>query len=220
MESLGELLIFVLPLAVLAAISPIVFLNASTVATNYGVPGVGRFLAGNAIVLVLIGVPSLGLLGDAAASFTRRELASQVVDGVLGLVLLIYGGWLWHTRVRAARATTSERDQAGEAARRGLIAWGALGMATNFTTLPLYLSICGHIGASVLNAFWQAVVLAAAIVLVLAPAWIPLLLLQIAPGRIRVSERARARVASGTRIASIAACIIGGALLVGHAVIS
>lgn len=220
MENLGELLSFVLPLAVLAAISPIVFLNASTVATNYGVPGVGRFLTGNAIVLVLIGVPSLGLLGDAAASFTRRELASQVVDGVLGLALLTYGGWLWHSRVRAARATTSERDQASEAARRGLIAWGALGMITNFTTLPLYLSICGHIGASVLNAFWQAVVLAAAIVLILAPAWIPLLLLQIAPGRTRVSERARARVASGTRIASIAACIIGGALLVGHAVVS
>ncbi len=220
MNDLGELLTFVLPLAVLAAISPIVFLNASTVATNYGIPGVSRFLTGNAIVLVLIGVPSLGLLGDAAASFTRRELASQVVDGVLGLVLLAYGGWLWHSRVRAARSSTSERDQVSEAARRGLIAWGALGMITNFTTLPLYLSICGHIGASLLNVFWQAVVLAAAIVLVLAPAWIPLLLLHIAPARNQVSERARARVAAGTRIASIAACIIGGALLVGHAVIN
>lgn len=210
---------FVLPLAVLAAISPIVFLNASTVATNYGVPGASRFLTGNALVLVLIGVPSLGLLGDAAASFTRRELASQVVDGALGLVLLAYGSWLWHSRVRAKRASTSEHDQVSEAARRGLIAWGALGMVTNFTTLPLYLSICGHIGASLLNVFWQAVVLAGAIFLVLAPAWIPLVLLRIAPTHARVSEHSRARVASGTRIASIAACIIGGALLVGHAVI-
>ncbi|MEO8749622.1 MAG: GAP family protein [Allobranchiibius sp.] len=220
MGYLGGLLTFVLPLAVLAAISPIVFLNASTVATNYGASGVRRFLAGNAIVLILIGVPSLGLLGDAAASFTRRELASQVVDGILGLVLLAYGGWLWRSRTRTARATTSENDQASEAARRGLIAWGALGMATNFTTLPLYLSICGHIGASRLNVFWQAIVLAGAVAVVLTPAWIPLLLLRIAPTHTRVSERSRARVAAGTRIASIAACVIGGAVLVGHAVLN
>lgn len=220
MEHLGGLLTFVLPLAVLAAISPIVFLNASTVATNYGRPGAGRFLIGNAVVLILIGVPSLGLLGDAAASFTRRELASQLVDGVLGLVLLAYGGWLWHARVRAKRAPTSERAQVSEAARRGLIAWGALGMATNFTTLPLYLSICAHLGASDLNAFEQATILAVAIFVILAPAWIPLLLLRIAPTRTHVSERARERVASGTRIASIAACIIGGALLVAHAALA
>lgn len=207
-----------LPVSVLAAISPIVFLNASTIASNYGESAAIRFASGNAIVLAVIGLPAMGLLGDGAAAFTERELASSVVDGALGLLLLGYGAYLWRAHIQST-PHTSEAEQIDEASHHGVLAWGVLGMATNFTTLPLFLAVSQHIGVARVNLAVQLLLLAFAMAVVLTPAWLPAVMLRIAPDRARVSEKVRSKVAASTRIASIVACFFGGAVLVTHAMV-
>ena len=204
----------VLPLAFLAAWSPVVFLNASTVVTNHGERGALRFLAGNALVLGVIGFASMGLLGATAEDATRRALASRGVDLVLALVLIGYAVKLIRTPP-APPPSAGAREAAGEA--RGLFAWGVVGMVTNYTTLPLYLSVAQRLGASPLPAVVNVIYLIVATAIVLAPAWIPTLVFRFAPDRVGVSPKAQERIARWTRGASIVACFIGAAFLLWHA---
>lgn len=208
----GAVALSVLPLTILAAVSPVIFLNASTVVTNDGGRGAIRFLAGNALVLVVLGGASMGLLGAAAAGDAARALASRWVDAALALVLIGYA-------VKLIRAPHQPPPTAGQVVRpsRGVFAWGVIGMLTNYTTLPLYLSVAQRLGASPLPAVVNVLYLLVATALVLAPAWLPALLLRVAPGLVAVSPRWEGRIARGTRTASIVACFIGATFLLWHA---
>lgn len=210
MSSAGALALSILPLTLLAAISPIVFLNASTVASNTGMRGAAQFVGGNLLVLGVIGAASMGLLGAAAASFTERELASRTVDALLALLLVGYG-------VRLLRRHTTPAPADPGDPHRGVFAWGAIGMATNFTTLPLYVAVAQRLGSSPLPVEVTVPCLVASTAVVLTPAWLPALLLRLAPSRVGVKDRGRARVARWTRVASIAACGVGGTFLLWHA---
>ncbi len=209
--SAGAVALSVLPLSILASWSPVVFLNASTVASNEGERGALRFLAGNALVLVVIGGASIGLLGATAADDTARALASRWVDAVLALVLIGYAVKLIRT---PPAPPSTEPDQTPS---RGVFAWGVVGMLTNFTTLPLYVSVAQRLGASPLPAVVNVVYLVVATVIVLAPAWIPALVFRFAPDKVGVSPRWRLRIAHGTRWASVVACCVGATFLLWHA---
>lgn len=111
MTSLASLLLYVVPICALAAVSPVLFLNASTIAGRDGARGSRKFLAGNAVVLALVGLPSMGLIGAAGAAFAERELTSSVVDGLLGAVLVAYGVRQWLNRERAKAPITGEEEQ-------------------------------------------------------------------------------------------------------------
>lgn len=217
MSEVTSLLLFALPVSLLAAISPIVFLNASTVATNYGPPGARRFLGGNAVVLAAIGAVAMGLLGEGVTAFVEDETAGRVVDLVLGALLVGYGLVLLRSYVRSRAPATSEADQLAHARRHGLFAWGMLGMATNYTTLPLYVAVGQRVGASSIGLVWKLLLLTVVTAIVLAPAWLPLVFTHLAPRRARISERTRGRIAAGTKIASIIACFVGGTVLIARA---
>lgn len=211
MHGLGHLLVGLLPVVLLASISPVVTLNASTAVSTEGQRGGWRFVAGQAAVLLVIGSACVGMLGAAASDVAEREIASHTVDRMLGLALLLYGVWLaW--KWWSARNTV--HDGAGRPTSRGMFGWGALGMATNFTSLPLYAAACQRIGASGL--WWAVRVPLAAVVTacVLTPSWSPVLLARLRPGGGDVSPRTRARVARWTSLASTLACLLGGVVLV------
>lgn len=202
------------PLVLLGAISPIMFLNGSAVATSGGLREAVRFLAGGAVVLVLLGAPSVGFLGAAAAGLAVDQRPSRAVDAVLALVMLGFGLALLRGHRRAALAPEETPVLTG----RGTFGWGVFGMATNFTTLPLFVAACQRVGASGQPFVVQVLVLAGVIVVTLAPMLLPMALLRWAPQRLSFGPGARATVGRWTRRASITACFVGAGILALHAI--
>jgi len=233
MNGMTGLVLAIAPLTVLAAVSPVIFLNASTVASNGGRDALARFAGGNLFVLVVVGASSMGLLGAQAAGLAARELASRAANITLATVLLGYGAWLvvgYRRRHSGRRAgapipapappepAPPAAPTASRPVARGLFGWGVIGMATNVTTLPLLVSVSQRIGLAQVAAVLKVLVLAVVLAVVLTPAWLPGLFLAVAPDRVEVSQSARLGVARWTTLASIAACALGGAFLIWRAV--
>ena len=218
MTGLGGLLVSIAPLTVFAAVSPVIFLNASTVASTGGKASWARFAGGNLVVLLLLGTASMGLFGTSAESLAEQEGESRWVDVVLAGLLLGYGISLVlaHRRVHGRPAPDAPViPQRG--ASHGTFMWGAVGMATNFTTLPLFVSVAQRIGLAQVTEPVKVLVLAGTISVVLTPAWLPAALLEIAPAHVEVGTAARRRVARWMSLASIGACLVGSAFLLWHA---
>jgi uncharacterized membrane protein YfcA len=90
----------------------------------------------------------MGLMGAATSLLIAADLTSRGVDLALALVLIAYGAWQVVRRRRnrtAAGASPGTKDDALPTGR-ALFAAGLLGMLTNFTSLPLYLSVAQRIG--------------------------------------------------------------------------
>lgn len=212
MESLGALLGAVIPLALVGAVSPVIFLNASGYQAREGRRGVVHFMLGNVLVLVGLGFAAMGLLGAGTVSAAEREIASRAVDRVLGLLLLCYALHLFLVaRRRDDHPSTDDTPAASGALTRGVVA-----MATNFTTLPVFMSASQRIGAATEPLLVKALVLALAIAIIATPAWLPLLLARLSPHRAGVSEHTRARISDLTQVISIGGCLFGALFLLLH----
>jgi hypothetical protein len=210
-----------LPLVLIAAVSPVLFLNASRVVEAAGISA-GLFFGGGAVLcLVALGVPTMGLMGAATSQRVAAELTSRGVDLALALVLIAYGAWqvVRSRRDRtAAGASSGNKDVALPTGGRALFAAGLLGMLTNFTTLPLYLSVAQRIG-TVATPWWaRALLLVLVVVVVAAPVWLPVVLRAVAPGHSRIGPETRRRIQTATQRISIGACFLGGALIIWHVV--
>jgi len=77
-----------LPLVLIAAVSPVLFLNASRVVEAAGISAGLCFGGGAVLCLVALGVPTMGLMGAATSQRIAAELASRGVDLALALVLI------------------------------------------------------------------------------------------------------------------------------------
>ncbi|HLM20847.1 MAG TPA: hypothetical protein VK390_04895 [Propionibacteriaceae bacterium] len=130
-----------LPLVLLAAVSPVLFLNASRVVEAEGISAGLCFGGGAVRCLVALGIPTMGLMGAATSQLVAAGLASRGVDLTLALVLITYGAWQAARSRRdrsASGASRGTKDEALPTGGRALFAAGLLGMLTNFTTLPLF----------------------------------------------------------------------------------
>jgi hypothetical protein len=219
--TLAAFLAHSLPLVLIAAVSPVLFLNASRVVEAAGISA-GLFFAGGAVLcLVAFGIPTMGLMGAATSQRLAADLASRGVDLTLALVLIAYGAWqvARSRRNRTANgASRGSKDEALPTGGRALFAAGLLGMLTNFTSLPLYLSVAQRIG-TVAVAWWaRALLLVLVIVVVAAPVWLPLGLRAVAPQHSRIRPETRRRIQKATQRISIGACFVGGALIIWHVV--
>jgi threonine/homoserine/homoserine lactone efflux protein len=208
-----------LPLVLIAAVSPVLFLNASRVVEAAGISAGLCFAGGAVLCLVAFGIPTMGLMGAATSQLLAADLASRGVDLTLALVLIAYGAWQL-VRSRRDRTTTGashrNKDEALPTTRRALFAAGLLGMLTNFTTLPLYLSVAQRIG-TVAAAWWlRALLLTLVVVIVAAPVWLPVGLRAIAPEHSRIRPETRRRIQKATQWISIGACFVGGAVIIWH----
>ncbi|QGF23082.1 hypothetical protein [Raineyella fluvialis] len=216
MTSIGGLLLWLLPLTVLAMISPVMFLNSSTVVAHRGRSDRWRFVAGNALVLVVLGALGMGLLGAALEEAAISELDSRRVELVLGVLLLIVSlvllRGLLQDRARQ-RAGGPTPVVAEPHLPRSLVGWGAVSMATNLTTVPLYLAMAQRIGASPLPVAVRIGVLVAVTGLVLLPAWGPVVAADQVPARRRLQERTLRRVTWWMRVGSLVASLAGTVLL-------
>ncbi|SDB95709.1 hypothetical protein GA0111570_111110 [Raineyella antarctica] len=226
MNAFASLVVWLAPLTVLAMISPVVFLNASTVAANRGPSYRWRFLAGNAVVLAVLGALAMGLLGVAAEQAALRELSSRWVDGALGALLGVLAASLLRGLLRD-RARRKAHQVAGTtdvhtpaSLPRSLGGWGALGMVTNLTTVSLYVAMAQRIGVAELPLAVRIVVLLVVTTLVLVPAWVPMVLAAALPGRTPMTPATLRRVSSWTRGFAFLASSFGAIYLVIHAVLA
>ncbi|NHU85730.1 hypothetical protein GWK18_09035 [Kocuria sp. JC486] len=209
----------VLPLALLSAVSPMVFVNATTLQINDGARATARYTAGMFAVVTVICVIGAGLLGAAFTSFVEREIVSTGVDVVLAATLIGYGIHL----VRQER-----HPQPQDAADSGATVRGVIAMATNFTSIPLVLAASQHLGASGWSVWAVVPVLAVVAALTCAPAWLPIVVARVFPGvlaRVQTHQATRtaaaARLGLGSKISGalpVATCLLGAAALIAHAV--
>ena len=208
-----------LPLVLIAAVSPVLFLNASRVVEAAGISS-GLFFAGGAVLcLVALGIPTMGLMGAATSQRLAADLASRGVDLTLALVLIAYGAWQVARSRRdrtAAGASRETKDDALPTGGRALFAAGLLGMLTNFTTLPLYLSVAQRIGTVAAPWWARPLLLVLVIVVVATPVWLPVGLRAVAPAHSGLRPETRRRIQTATQRISIAACFLGGAVIIWH----
>ena len=208
-----------LPLVLIAAVSPVLFLNASRVVEAAGISA-GLYFAGGAVLcLVGLGIPTMGLMGAATSQRVAADLASRGVDLALALVLIAYGAWqvLRSRRNRTgAGATSDTKDDALPTGGHALFAAGLLGMITNFTTLPLYLSVAQRIGTVTAPWWTRALLLILVIVVVATPVWFPVGLRAVAPKHSGIRPETRRRIQTATQRISIGACFLGGAVIIWH----
>lgn len=209
-----SMLVSIAPLCLLGAISPVVFLNASSALARGGNGGAARFLAGNLVVLLLLGFASMGLLGTTAASEAEREIASRAVDRFLGLGLLCYGCYLLAQFLRKRSEPVPQQPQ--QPGTSGDFAGGLLGMATNFTTLPIFMSVGQRIGAVSAPMLLQLLIVVVAAGLVATPAWLPMAVRRFSPGDGVLSAGTRERISAATQALSIVACLAGALYLLLH----
>ena len=210
-----------LPLVLIAAVSPVLFLNASRVVEAAGISAGLCFGGGAVLCLVALGVPTMGLMGAATSQRVAAELASRGVDLALALVLIAYGAWqvVRSRRDRtAAGASSGNKDHALPTGGRALFAAGLLGMLTNFTTLPLYLSVAQRIGTVAAPWWARALLLVLVVVVVALPVWLPVGLRAVVPGHSRIGPETRRRIQTATQRISIGACFLGGAMIIWHVV--
>jgi Sap, sulfolipid-1-addressing protein len=218
--TLAAFLAHSLPLVLIAAVSPVLFLNASRVVEAAGISAGLSFACGAVLCLVALGIPTMGLMGAATSRLVAVGLASRGVDLALALVLITYGAWQVARSRRNRTATSASRgnnkDEALPTGGRALFAAGLLGMLTNFTSLPLYLSVAQRIG-TVAVAWWaRALLLVLVVVVVAAPVWLPLGLRAVAPEHSRIRPETQRKIQKATQRISIGACFVGGALIIWH----
>ena len=136
-------------LVLVAAVSPVMILNANAAVHGQKQNHGWAFVSGAGLVLGAVGVTSFGLLGNAATGFASRQLASHAVDRVLGVLLFLFGcylGWKKWGSHRVQKFRGKKISGPRSAGAHGMFTWGALGMATNFTTIPLFISSSQRIG--------------------------------------------------------------------------
>jgi hypothetical protein len=208
-----------LPLVLIAAVSPVLFLNASRAVEAAGISA-GLYFAGGAVLCLLaLGIPTMGLMGAATSQLVAADLASRGVDLTLALVLITYGAWqvVRSRRHRTAPdASRGNKDDALPTGARALFAVGLLGMLTNFTTLPLYLSVAQRTG-SVAAPWWgRALLLILVIIIVAMPVWLPVALRAVAPQHSGLRPETQRKIQTATQWISIGACFVGGGLIIWH----
>lgn len=204
-----------LPVLLLAAVSPVLFLNASRALTAHGRRGGVLFAIGSALVLALLGVLAMGLMGAAASQAVERELASRAVDAALGALLIVYAGWM--LRERRAGETSRRVDEATERSSPSRVHSdffaGMLGMATNFTTLPLFMSAAQRLGTATGGWLVKVPALALAVLIVALPSWLPIVISILLPRSKGITPARERRIKRATGDISIAACLIGGLVI-------
>ncbi len=173
---MGTLLSQVIPLALGAAISPVLFLL--TLTTLSGERPLVRGLAltaGAAVPLVLLGAFAFAISGKLHTSSSTKA----VVDLALGGVLLLVGV---RGLVRPASDPKAEEESKRPAGPARSFALGCGAMLVNVTTLALYIPAMKLIATSHVSDADRALAHVIVLLITLAPAALPVALVAVAPG--------------------------------------
>jgi cytochrome c biogenesis protein CcdA len=164
------------PLALAAAISPVIFLLQLTTLTGQRPLARGSALtAGAASVLIVVSSLAVALGGT---GFSSRPTLQAVLNIVLGALLIAVGLF---ALLRPQKPKSSEPDAKEPSVRRSFVA-GAGGMASNVTTFALYIPALALIAGSGVPLGQRGIAALIILVITLMAAWVPLAIAAFVPG--------------------------------------
>lgn len=189
---MGSLLVRTLPLAVGAAISPTLLLVVVLLLSGRTRPRARAtaFATGNVFVLAALSVVVLLVFNSARHVHTGPTRIGAAIDFSFGLLILVFGLGnaieFFRTGASPAPAPVSPTGPGknGLAASHGQLGAWLLGvglMATNFTTIALFLDVLKDAAEARVGTLARAVDIAVVIVIAMVPVLIPLGISMAAP---------------------------------------
>ncbi|HEX3841929.1 MAG TPA: GAP family protein [Acidimicrobiales bacterium] len=189
---MGELITKTVPLAIGGAISPILVISVVLLLSGTRKPRARAlaFAIGNIVALAIVAVVVLLLFHSAGHTGTGSTKAGKLIDLVLGVLLAAIGvGKLiefLYRKLSGESGDTSDAESDHPAGKKG----GVLGslllgvglMATNITTIALYLSAVKDVAEAKVDNGVRVVVVAITILIIMVPVAVPLLITVVAPG--------------------------------------
>jgi cytochrome c biogenesis protein CcdA len=173
---MSTLLVEIVPLALGAAISPVIFLLQLTTLTGPRPIARGSALTAGAAAALIV-VSTIGVLvGD--TDFSSRETLQAVINIAFGALLMAVG---LRALLRPPKPK-APKTNATLASVRGSFLAGVGGMASNFTTFALYIPALALIAGSGLPLRQQGIAALIILVITLMVAWVPLALAIVVPG--------------------------------------
>ena len=164
-----------IPLALAAAISPVLFLlQLNTLTGTRPIARGSALTAGAAVVLIVVSTIGVALGGT---GFSDRDSLQAAINIGFGLLLIAVGLRALLRPPKQKPASSSARTSLG----RSFLA-GAGGMASNVTTFALYIPALALIAASGLGLGQRGLAALVILVITLAVAWVPLALAIAVPG--------------------------------------
>jgi hypothetical protein len=160
----------VVPLALGAAISPVLFLLQLNALTGTRPIARGAALTAGAAIVLIVGSTVGVLLGG--TGFSGRETLQAVINIAFGVLLLAVG---LRALLRPPKPKPPEPDAGSKSVRSAFLA-GAGGMATNVTTFALYVPALALIAGSNLPLGQRGLAGLIILLITLMVAWVPLLL--------------------------------------------
>ena len=174
---MGSLLAETIPLALAGAVSPILFVEVLAVISGPQRLRRGLAFAAGATI-PLIAVATLVLLAGDAVSLPKSPTAPAVIDIVLGAALLAFGASALFHAPRHKEAGAGR--QPSKDPKRTFV-FGIGSMTTNVTTLAFFIPAVKQIGSAEVAVEERLLVTALTILIVLAPALVPLAAATVAP---------------------------------------
>jgi threonine/homoserine/homoserine lactone efflux protein len=172
---MSNLLAQVIPLALAAAISPVVFLVQLTTLTGPRPIARGSALtAGAAVVLIVLSTIGVALGGT---SFSSNDTLKASLNIVLGALLMAVG---LRALLKPPKPKPSEPDTKPTSVWRSFVA-GAAAMASNVTSFALYIPALALIAGSGLPLGQRGLAALIILLITLMVAWVPLLLAATVP---------------------------------------
>jgi len=171
----NSLLAQVIPLALAAAISPVLFMLQLNTLTGDRPIARGSALTAGAALVLIIGSTVGVLLGE--TSFSTNDTLQAWINIAFGALLVLVG---LRALVRPRAPKRSDGARATSLRRSFLL--GAGGMASNVTTFALYVPALALIAGSGLPLRQQGIVSLVILLTTLMVVWVPLLLAAVVPG--------------------------------------
>ena len=173
---MGSLLSRVVPLALGAAISPVLFLLQLNALTGPRPIARGSALAAGAAVVLIVASTIGVLIGD--TGFSTRDTLQAIINIAFGALLIAVG---LRALLRPPKPKAAEPDPKPATLGRSFAA-GAGGMASNVTTFALYIPALALIAGSGLPLGQQGIAALIILLITLMVAWVPLVLAAAVPG--------------------------------------
>jgi cytochrome c biogenesis protein CcdA len=173
---MGSLLSRVVPLALGAAISPVLFLLQLNALTGPRPIARGSALAAGAAVVLIVASTIGVLVGD--TGFSTRDTLQAIINIAFGALLIAVG---LRALLRPPKPKATEPDPKPPTLGRSFAA-GAGGMASNVTTFALYIPALALIAGSGLPLGQQGIAALIILLITLMVAWVPLVLAAAVPG--------------------------------------
>ena len=173
---MSDLLREVVPLALAAAISPVVFLLQLNALTGPRPIARGAALTFGAALVLFVGSTIGVALGG--TGFSERGTLQAVINIAFGVLLIAVG---LRALLRPPKPKPPEADTKPKTVRGAFLA-GAGGMASNVTTFALYIPALALIAGSGLPLGQRGLAALIIFLITLMVAWVPLLLAVAVPG--------------------------------------